>query len=56
VNKDNDLTEDENSVSFYIHFLAISSIINRDLSYYILLRSFMQRNLMHLTVLIASLA
>ncbi len=39
------LTEDENSVSFYICFLAISSIINRMLSYYLLLRSFTQRDL-----------
>jgi len=30
VNKDNDLTEDENSASFCFHFLAISSIINKN--------------------------
>ncbi len=45
MNRNNDLTEDENSVSFCIHFLAISSIINKVLSYYFLLRSFTQRDL-----------
>jgi len=29
VNKDNDLTEDENSVNFCIYFLVINSIINK---------------------------
>ncbi len=56
MNKDNDLTEDENSVSSCIRFLAISSIINSMLSYYLLLRSFTQKDLMRLTVLIASFA
>ncbi len=40
MNKDNDLTEDENSVSSYFCFLAINSIINKVLSYYFLLHSF----------------
>ncbi len=44
MNKDNDLTEDENSASFHFHFLAISSIINRMLSYYLLLCSFMLKD------------
>jgi len=44
VNKDNDLTEDENSVNSCIYFLAINSIINKVLFYYLLLHSFMQRD------------
>ncbi len=40
MNKDNDLTEDENSVNFHFHFLAINSIIDKVLFYYLLLRSF----------------
>jgi len=50
MNKNNNLTEDENSVSFYICFLTISSIINRMLLYYLLLRSFMQKDLVYLTI------
>ena len=56
MNKDNNLTKDENSVNFYICFLAISSIINKVLSYYLLLCSFTQRNFMCLTILIALFA
>ncbi len=44
MNKDNDLTEDENSVNSCIYFLAINSIINKVLFYYLLLHSFMQRD------------
>jgi len=56
VNKDNNLTEDENFVNSCICFLAISFIINKVLSYYLLLCSFMQKDFMHFIVLIAFFA
>ncbi len=45
MNRDSSLTEDENSASFRFRFLTINSIINRVLSYYLLLRSFTSRDL-----------
>jgi len=56
VNKDSDLTEDENSASFRFRFLAISSIINKNAILLSSTTQFHVKRSRRLTVLIASFA
>ncbi len=56
MNRNNDLTEDENSASFCFHFLAISSIINKNAILLSSTTQFHVKRSRRLTVLIASFA